>query len=750
MSIVLARSGSRSVAFDLMDRYQYKPLSPGGKQIRLVVVHPRVPSRPEEIRVTIFETPLEAESRLWSTFMALSYVWGDANNRRDLIVVDLKDEMGADHLTSPKRLSVTANLMEALTHLPWPDKHSILWIDAICINQEDMDERAQQVKLMAEIYTSASHVLAWLGPPTHDSNLAMNLLHRISDSIDVDWKSFEIRTKDSKWSRESASASMYFQLLLDIDFNLPWNGPESQALESLFNRPWFERLWIRQEITLGAERAVLICGSSSIEWTAFRKVAVFLNKKSKDPSHPRIESWRARTALVADSCIHQRIWLGQLLRQMQRTACTDARDRVYGILGILPYESRGLADRIRPDYRKPVVAVYQELLLAEMAVTDRADLLSECLMPKASPSSPPPPPWGPSWVPNWTVTREWDLSMTQQCADGQSAVAAFCATEGTLRLKGVLVATIVDTLEFPPLIIGKNENENDDKDDNVADQPRPLPPIVAFIQEIAAKLDLSDTAPYHRSRGSTVLEALCYAFSGGGHLTDHISEQVINTQTPSMAQFKRLVKFALEFKQDDVSARERELDTDLKADVRLCSGQLLVAGRERALLVTREGYVGAGPAAAQPGDKIAVMLGCMRPLVLRQQERLGDFTTTSETDHDTSTYTVVGPCNAHGLNWGEVLLGPLPDGVTFIWSLSPNGDVGPTFRNSHTGEETVADPRIDWDLLKTDSKDGSFVQREATVAEVILLETDEVTYYRRPDAGYFERKGVSLRTLDLV
>ncbi|CZR65729.1 uncharacterized protein PAC_15629 [Phialocephala subalpina] len=725
-----------------MDRYQYKPLSSSGKQIRLVVVHPRVPSRPEEIRVTIFETPLEAEHRVWPTFMALSYVWGDTNDRRDLTVVDLKDEPGSDHLASPKCLSVTANLVEALTHRPWPDKHCILWIDAICINQEDLDERSEQVKLMAEIYSSASQVHAWLGPPTHDSNLAMNLLHRISDSIDVDWTSFEIRTKDSQWSRESTSAHMYFQLLLDLHFNLPWDGPESQALESLLNRPWFERLWIRQEVTLGADRAVLICGSASLHWSAFRKAAVFLNKKSMDPNHPRFERWRARIALVADSCIHSKTWLGQLLRQMQRTACTDPRDRVYGILGILPPEWKGLAAKIRPDYRKPVVWVYQELLLAEMTVTGRADLLSECLMPKASTT----PPWSPSWVPNWTVRREWDLTMTQQCADGQSAVAAFCppTDQGTLRIKGVLVATIVDTLEFPSLIVDTKENRND----NVAEQPLPLPPVVALIKEVAAKLDLSDTAHYRPSRGSTVLEALCYAFSGGGHLTDHLSDEVINNHTPSMAQFKRLVEFALEYNHDDASALERY--AHFRADVLICTGHMVPACKERALLITREGYVGAGPAAAQPGDKIAVMPGCMRPLVLRPQKRLGDLTTTSDTEYDTNTYTVVGPCNAHGLNWGEALLGPLPDDMTFIWSPSrSSGDVGPEFRNSHTGEETVADPRIDWDLLKTDSKERSFVQREATVAEFIFG-ADEVTYYRRPDAEYFERKGVALRNLDFV
>jgi hypothetical protein len=123
----------------------------------------------------------------------------------------------------------------------------------------------------------------------------------------------------------------------------------------------------------------LICGSSSINWTAFRKAAIFLNKKVKDSSHPRFDHWRARTALVSDTCLHGQRWLRKLLRQMQRTACTDPRDRVYGIMGILPPESLGLAEKIRPDYQKPVVLLYQEFLLGEMEVTGRADLLSECL-----------------------------------------------------------------------------------------------------------------------------------------------------------------------------------------------------------------------------------------------------------------------------------------------------------------------------------------------------------------------------------
>lgn len=62
----------------------------------------------------------------------------------------------------------------------------------------------------------------------------------------------------------------------------------------------------------------------------------------------------------------------------------------------------------------------------------------------------------------------------------------------------------------------------------------------------------------------------------------------------------------------------------------------------------------------------------------------------------------------------------------------------------------MADPRIDWDLLKTDDVKLSFVQRQASAADVLLGGTKETTYYRRPDVEYFKRKGVRLRTFILV
>jgi hypothetical protein len=607
---------------------------------------------------------------------------------------------------------VTANLAEALAHLPYADNHIILWVDAICIDQENLQERAQQVALMAEIYASAERVLAWTGPSTRNSNVAMNLFHRIADSIDMDSTSFEIRPRESQWTRESSMAGMYFQLLLDLHFPLPWDGPESRAFEDFFGRPWFQRLWIRQEITLGADDALLLCGSSSIQWTKFRKAAIFINQKVKDPAHPRLRQWAARSALVADTALHRVSWLGQLLRQMQRAECADARDRIYGVLGILPTASQGIAERIRPDYTKDVARVYRDVVLADMDATRRADLLSECRPSSAADST--RPEWPSSWVPDWTVRRERDLAVTQQCADGQSAVAATVNGQ-QLSITGTLAATVTHVV---PIVVESASSE----------PPGTQPPVVSLIKEVATRLDLSARYPPSKDK-YTVLEALCYAFSGA-HLADHLSDNMINASTASMARFKRLIKFALDFDVDDVSTHTPS--DDAKADVLLCMGVMARACEERSLLITKEGHVGTGPVRTRPGDQICVMLGCMRPLVLRPGASAG-------------VYKVVGPCSAHGLNWGEALLGPLPDDVSFVWNTSgPNGDVGPAFRHGDAGDETVQDARIDWALLRVDDERDAFVQRASADGG------GEVALFRRPDVDYFAHKGVSLTVFNLV
>jgi hypothetical protein len=99
----------------------------------------------------------------------------------------------------------------------------------------------------------------------------------------------------------------------------------------------------------------------------------------------------------------------------------------------------------------------------------------------------------------------------------------------------------------------------------------------------------------------------------------------------------------------------------------------------------------------------------------------------------------------HGLNWGEGLLGPLPGDTTFVWNRSgPRDGVGPAFKDRHTGEETIVDPRIDWDLLNVGN------DREQAFAFRMALDGSRMDYFKQPDAEYFEKKGIELTTFNLV
>ena len=127
-----------------------------------------------------------------------------------------------------------SSLYYALHHLRQPDQSRYLWIDAICINQEDLDERSQQVGLMRQIYSQASHVVVWLGPEADDSPVGMALAQNLCEAYH---------------KRASAGDSRQYQHLQDgglsAVYRLPAyrRGPDFPAFFTLFRRAWFKR-WV--------------------------------------------------------------------------------------------------------------------------------------------------------------------------------------------------------------------------------------------------------------------------------------------------------------------------------------------------------------------------------------------------------------------------------------------------------------------------------------------------------------------------
>jgi hypothetical protein len=111
-------------------------------------------------------------------YIGLSYTWGDPEIRRPMLVGD-------------KVFHATENLAIALEHLQEEDKTIIFWIDAVCINQNDSNEKSIQVQRMGSIFASAVLVIAWIGPAADDSDLALQELESYAaEFIQDSWSQF--------------------------------------------------------------------------------------------------------------------------------------------------------------------------------------------------------------------------------------------------------------------------------------------------------------------------------------------------------------------------------------------------------------------------------------------------------------------------------------------------------------------------------------------------------------------------------
>lgn len=184
-------SGSMSYA---MSPYPYSSLLPGPDSIRLLRLRPPE-GETAPIKCQLFNYSLDESDKGPPPYEALSYVWGNPEETLPIFI----DEY---------RFNVTKNLHAALWCLR---DHSIewIWVDAICINQQDRQERGNQVRYMAKIYGKANRVVVWLGEAADNSNRAFK----------------EIRER-KKWLDSSDNEII------------------QQAVIALLQRPWFRRVWV--------------------------------------------------------------------------------------------------------------------------------------------------------------------------------------------------------------------------------------------------------------------------------------------------------------------------------------------------------------------------------------------------------------------------------------------------------------------------------------------------------------------------
>lgn len=287
---------------------QYPALRSPASNIRLLYIHPAND-------VWGIEATLETHSFLERPqYAALSYTWGDPTKVKPITV-------------NGKKMNVTENLWNALFHIRDSRRRQTLWVDAICINQSDNEEKSAQVPLMSFIYSRAKEVIIWLGDH-----------------------------KSPRWI-EQASLS---------DYEVNWavtRATDSWAVTKywlyvLTQEEYWKRCWIVQEVTM-ASRLRLLSGRSSLSWSDFVKLLNLY--KSKVPLDGtaidyvlRLESLRNTKYVDGNSYS-----LDRLLETFGDCFCTVTLDKVFAFVGMA---SDCLDGCLSVNYTKSPLTVYQDLI----------------------------------------------------------------------------------------------------------------------------------------------------------------------------------------------------------------------------------------------------------------------------------------------------------------------------------------------------------------------------------------------------
>lgn len=361
-------------------------------------------------------------------YEALSYTWGSLTMSATVVV---HSGLLSSANPKPSVLPIGANLSEALRYLRLRNERRVVWIDALCINQDDLEERGHQVRRMALIYSRARKVIAWLGPEHDNAVKALQGLQHVGEQVEV--------TNSFYFARSPGASEPTWH---DPVHPIPFDDYFWAAVIDLIQRPWFSRVWVIQEIHMGSVNSFLKCGLNEIPWSLFQRAVRCLAVKGPDfIAQPHIARLNTMCGIAP----------GQNFDFFLSTLgachhCLDPRDIIYGILSLAPAE---LQEALCVDYSSDTQLVYKQFFATYTSLQNRSDLLTFTGLPVAATETHPPQPW-PSWVPDWRsgIPALQGLLFTVASASGQSCSEMVFGAEphNSLRIKGVLLDETISTL----------------------------------------------------------------------------------------------------------------------------------------------------------------------------------------------------------------------------------------------------------------------------------------------------------------
>ena len=639
--------------------YQYTPLEPESDQIRLLTLLPGKRSTSVKIRLDIVEIslpcsdtasdlqpeiepdstsvgdvgsaatrsqPVHALSSSAATgnipsYEALSYAWGPTMDPTIVTIVENSAKFS---------LQITQNLAIALPYLRHRCRRRVFWIDAICVNQQNSEERTRQVERMCDIYTHADRVVVWLGPETHDSGLALSTLHALSQEIQYDWHRRDIKPvpgRNPQWADPT------------VAFRYDNNNERLRALHSLLLRPWHWRLWIWQEICLANSSSIVQCGGSTLSWIDYCNALGCVQKKEwdTDPPYQDLDAFYDHVNNFCDlaySSMHETTYtLYILIDKIRNSSCTDPKDRIYALRSLMhPPE----AELIKPDYNKSPSQIYLETFITFTKHFAALNLLRCCNLRNKLPDC-------PTWVPNFNELAKTRALPISFASGSRSACETQFVGEGNLYVAGRIVDVVKECLGLVPAAGSVSE-------------------VVREIRHYVDGNDIGMDSQY--VGGESMLEASCRFIN-----CNVFRDTYDDTQTlPSFREVIDAMKSVMLAQRFELAQRSFRFH------------YVTEAVRGRKLVVTDAGYLGLVPEETIPGDELCVLLGCDKPMLLRAT--------------DDGSHEVVGETYVQGLMDSEALLGPVGEQWMIKKHFNNRGYRHQGFLDRGTGHVTRHDPRL--------------------------------------------------------
>ncbi|KIM96236.1 hypothetical protein OIDMADRAFT_133098, partial [Oidiodendron maius Zn] len=371
--------------------FEYEPLK-SSESIRLLILHPGIAESP--IHISLIETTLsECRADIYEQYTALSYVWGSRAPTTTIFV-------------NGQSLEIALNLSAALRHLR-DGKYSLrLWADAICIDQNNVIERSEQVTLMEEIYSLAMQTIVYLGESNEEIERIFN----------------DMQNSPRRFRRVESQGRAAFINKVDVN-EMESDGEEWIVITTqLLTRPWFLRVWVFQELVL-SKSVWIQCGRSRVKWEDFCELMLSAEVEADaTTSDPRTMIYDLKSAQEGNSGLlllsrmdrPRKIWqerllfpkhpqpLVDILLARRGSKATDPRDMIYGHLGIAGiYNSKNgpwkSADLPSVDYRKSINEVFEDATRFIITSSQSLDVLLhvETRIPSSQQRR------LPSWVPDW-------------------------------------------------------------------------------------------------------------------------------------------------------------------------------------------------------------------------------------------------------------------------------------------------------------------------------------------------------------